>query len=104
MADVYECEPDRIVADYNREVRYIDGYAGRGLLELIQNADDAGLHSPESAEVLIELTKSGLNIANTGEPFSRDGIRSLMLSDNRPKQFREECLGYKGLGFRSVLN
>lgn len=104
MADVYEREPDRIIADYNREMKHVEGYSGRGLLELIQNADDAGLYSSEPVEVLIELTESGVYIANTGEPFSRDGIGSLMLSDNSPKQFREECIGYKGLGFRSVLN
>ncbi|GAA5434839.1 hypothetical protein Hjap01_04331 [Haloarcula japonica] len=104
MEDVYHRDEDRLFSDYNRETKHIDGYSGRGLLELIQNADDAGWESSGSVDVLIELTEEGLFVANSGEPFSREGISSLMLSDNSPKQFREECIGYKGLGFRSILN
>lgn len=102
--EVYSSDPERITSDYNREVKQRENYTGRGLLELIQNADDAGLNSSSSVDVLIQLTDVGLFVANSGESFSRDGIKSLMLSDNSPKQFREECIGYKGLGFRSVLN
>lgn len=102
--DVYHLEEDQLFSEYNREIKHIDGYSGRGLLELIQNADDAGWESSGSVNLLIELTEEGLFVANSGEPFSREGISSLMLSDNSPKQFQEECIGYKGLGFRSILN
>jgi hypothetical protein len=37
-------------------------------------------------------------------PFSPDGINSLIVSNNSPKIFQhEQPIGYKGLGFRSVL-
>jgi hypothetical protein len=42
-------------------------------------------------------------VANTGIPFSPEGVKSLMVSDNSPKQLKGHCIGYKGLGFRSVL-
>jgi hypothetical protein len=104
MERVYTTDPARIFSDYNREVQHIEGYSGRGLLELIQNADDTGLDYDGSVSVLVKLTEEGLFVANTGSTFTREGVSSLMLSDNSPKQFRKECIGYKGLGFRSILN
>ena len=90
-----------MIASYNREKSHARDYHGRELLELIQNGDDAGIgHN----RLLIKLSDSGLFVANTGIPFSPEGIKSLMVSDNSPKQFlRTKCIGYKGLGFRSIL-
>lgn len=45
---VYQDNPDRFIADYNREQELTKEYNGRQLLELLQNADDAS-----SKEVLI---------------------------------------------------
>jgi len=101
---VYLTDPDQLISDYNREIDHSRGYSGRGLLELIQNADDAGIDYPKSNKLMIKLTDFGLFVANTGKPFSEKGIKSLIVSDNSPKQFRTECIGYKGLGFRSVLD
>ncbi|KXA94153.1 hypothetical protein AKJ65_05235 [candidate division MSBL1 archaeon SCGC-AAA259E19] len=102
--DVYLRDSDVLISDFNREIDRSKGYSGRGLLELIQNADDAGRNYPEPNKLLIKLTDSGLFVANTGEPFSQGGVKSLIVSDNSPKQFRPQCIGYLGLGFRSVLN
>ena len=48
----YRDNSDRFIADYNRELELTKEYNGRQLLELLQNADDAG-----SSEVLIVWDK-----------------------------------------------
>ena len=101
---VFLSDPDELISGFNREKSHAKDYHGRELLELIQNADDAGIGFPEENKLLIKLTQDALFIANTGIPFSPEGIKSLMVSDNSPKQLlRAKCIGYKGLGFRSVL-
>ncbi|MEA3359473.1 MAG: DUF3883 domain-containing protein [Thermodesulfobacteriota bacterium] len=88
---------------YRREIDRSKGYHGRQLLELLQNADDEAVNT-ENPSVLIKLEQDRLIIANNGTPFSKEGILSLMYSDNSPKIKRQKKIGYKGLGFRSVLN
>lgn len=88
---------------YRREIDRSKGYHGRQLLELLQNADDEA-ENIENPSVLIKLEQDRLIIANNGTPFSKEGILSLMYSDNSPKIKRQKKIGYKGLGFRSVLN
>lgn len=101
---VFSGDPDELVSSYNREESHASSYEGRELLELIQNADDSGAEYPKPNSMLIQLTSNALFVANTGVPFSPDGIKSLMVSDNSPKQLQKgRCIGYKGLGFRSVL-
>jgi hypothetical protein len=101
---VFGSDPDELISGYNRERSHASSYEGRELLELIQNADDSGTEYPQPNKMLIKLTPNALYIANTGIPFSPEGIKSLMVSDNSPKQFqRGRCIGYRGLGFRSVL-
>jgi hypothetical protein len=93
-----------LISDYNREESRATEYSGRVLLELIQNANDAGTEYTDRVDIHIELTEDHLLIANTGNPFGEDGMESLLISDNSPKQFRADAIGYKGLGFRSILN
>lgn len=94
----------RLVSDYNQEQQKTQEYSGRVLLELIQNANDAGRDQPNPVDIKVELTEKYLVVANTGAKFSKEGIKSLFISHNSPKQFRSDCIGYKGLGFRSILN
>ena len=96
----YRDNPDRFIADYNRELELTKEYNGRQLLELLQNADDAG-----SEEVEIEWNKATaiLTISNKGEAFTGGGIKSLMLANLSPKT-KISYIGNKGLGFRSILN
>ena len=92
-----------LIGSFNREKTHAREYHGTELYELIQNADDSGINYG-SNKLLIKLTEIGLFIANTGIPFSPEGIKSLMVCDTSPKQFlRTNCIGYKGLGFRAVL-
>jgi len=101
---VFLISPDELVGSFNREKSLARDYHGRELLELIQNADDSGIDYSGKCKLLIRLTDFGLLVANTGILFSPEGVVSLMISDNSPKQFlRTKCIGYKGLGFRSVL-
>lgn len=96
----YWDNPDRFLSDYNRELELTKEYNGRQLLELLQNADDAG-----SKEVEISWNKdtSQLIILNKGEAFSVGGIKSLMLA-NLSTKTKVSYIGNKGLGFRSILN
>lgn len=100
---VYEREPRELVSHTNREQSALDGYRGRQLLELLQNADDAAA-GRTGTRLVFDLTKERLIVANEGEPFSRNGLTSLVISDCSPKQLdRNRFIGCKGLGFRSVL-
>lgn len=102
--NVYLIDPDDLISAYNREKSNARDYQGREILELIQNADDAGGDYGQSNKILIFSTNDGLIVANTGMPFSPEGIKSLMISDRSPKQhLRSRCIGHKGLGFRSIL-
>jgi hypothetical protein len=100
----YRRQPAELVGHYNREVSALDGYRGRQLLELLQNADDAGVESAAGCTLLLSVSRDRLVIANTGRPFSPKGLTSLVVSDCSPKQLdRNRFIGCKGLGFRSIL-
>jgi len=80
-------------------------YAGRELLELVQNAADAASEVGGSGRVLIEVTPEALYVANTGQPFRRGGVASLMTAHTSDKPTRAaRMIGAKGLGFRAILN
>ncbi|HEX8520905.1 MAG TPA: DUF3883 domain-containing protein [Tepidisphaeraceae bacterium] len=100
----YRRQPAELVGHYNREVSALDGYRGRQLLELLQNADDAGVDATAGCTLLFSISRERLVVANTGRPFSPKGLTSLVISDCSPKQLdRNRFIGCKGLGFRSVL-
>ena len=81
-------------AKYERDIREL--YKGRAPYELLQNADDTGAH-----KATFILTIDGLIFAHDGQWFTVSNFRSLAdgWSDKDPNQ----CIGHKGLGFRSVL-
>lgn len=96
----YQDNSDRFIADYNRELELTKEYNGRQLLELLQNADDAGA---EEVEIVWDKESALLTVSNKGEAFSIGGIKSLMLA-NLSTKTRITYIGNKGLGFRSILN
>lgn len=101
---LYQRQPRELVSHANRETSAVEGYRGRQLLELLQNADDAANREDDEHRLLIEIRDGRLIIANTGVPFSLRGLESLVISDCSPKQLdRNRFIGCKGLGFRSVL-
>jgi Domain of unknown function (DUF3883) len=104
-ADEYRRNPKRLLADHGTEKSIIRDYVGREILELLQNANDAAIEAEELGRIRIELHREGLVVANTGQPFSRDGVDSLRLAHLSPKRARRaQLVGHKGLGFRAVLN
>lgn len=103
QVEAYIREPMELLSHANREAGALDGYRGRQILELLQNADDAGeaFHAPR---LLLRITRHGLVAANAGQAFSERGVKSLVISDASPKQLAQNrFIGCKGLGFRSVL-
>jgi hypothetical protein len=97
----YKTYPKNIVINYTKENGLKDDYEGRQVLEMLQNAEDAG-----SSEVLLKLNKEEkcFIVANKGkEVFSAEGIESLMNANYSPKP-KAKYIGNKGLGFRSILN
>lgn len=99
----YLANPVRAEQDYNRENEDKESYHGRELLELLQNADDE-INDPNKSSVKIKLVNSKLTISNDGNPFSKEGIVSLMYSNVSPKRKNNKVIGNKGTGFRSVLS
>ena len=99
----YKAQVRNMTGAYHREIERTKEYHGRQLLELLQNADDEA-ENTENPILLIRLEENRLIIANNGSPFSKEGVLSLMYSDNSPKIKRRRKIGYKGLGFRAILN
>jgi hypothetical protein len=82
-------------AGRERDIREL--YRGRAPYELLQNADDV-----RATQALFVLVSDGLCFLHDGAWFTVADFRSLAdgWSDKDPNQ----CIGHKGLGFRSVLD
>ncbi|EPE93842.1 hypothetical protein RGCCGE502_33656 (plasmid) [Rhizobium grahamii CCGE 502] len=101
----YTIKPDFMLGHFRGELSTAKDYAGREILELVQNAADAAAEVGGQGKVLIEVNRYGLCVANTGQPFRPGGVRSLMTSHTSDKPGRQTTLiGAKGLGFRALLN
>ena len=103
MKQGYILDPNRILADYRKEIAEIRGYHGRELLELLQNAVDE-LGGTNDRSVSVVLRDNVLTISNNGSLFTFEGFISLMYSNLSPKHNKNEYIGNKGTGFRSILN
>lgn len=99
----YILDPNLILADYRKEILEIRGYHGRELLELLQNAVDE-LGGTNDRSVSVVLRNNLLTISNNGNVFTFEGFISLMYSNLSPKHNKNEYIGNKGTGFRSILN
>lgn len=96
-------EPEEMIGAFERERASVDNYRGRQILELLQNADDAGVGFGHNS-ALIRWWPEGMCVANTGIPFCSEGVDSLIVSNLSPKKIaRCRQIGNRGLGFRSVL-
>ena len=103
--EVFLTKPKLLLGHVRSERQTADDYAGRELLELVQNAADAATETGGNGRVRIEVRPAGLVVANTGQPFRTGGIESLMTPNASDKPGRKVALiGAKGLGFRSLLN
>src|SRR5690606_31513348 len=99
--ETYRNEPRRMGQDANIERSIAEGaYAKRQLFELVQNAADAAV-GELAGRIEVILTQDTLYAANTGEPFTADGVIALMGTHDSVK--RDEKIGRFGLGFKSLL-
>lgn len=81
--------------------RYIsESYSGRSLIELLQNADDA-----EARRFLIKrINDNVIAIANDGKEFDEDDLKALCRSGASSKKRKGNTIGYRGIGFKSIVN
>jgi hypothetical protein len=96
----YIGNPSILLSGYSQENQTVADYEGRQLLELMQNADDA---KSDIVYIALDTQKQELTVSNNGEPFSLDGVESLMYTGLSTKN-KTEYIGNKGLGFRSILS
>ena len=84
----------------NMEKYISESYTGRSLIELLQNADDAG-----AKRFLIQLVdKNTYVVANDGREFTDEDILSLCRSGSSTKKRKGATIGFRGIGFKSVVN
>jgi hypothetical protein len=98
--ETYIGNPSILLSGYSQENQTVADYEGRQLLELMQNADDA---KSDVVYIALDTQKQELTVSNNGEPFSLDGVESLMYTGLSTKN-KFEYIGNKGLGFRSILS
>lgn len=74
-----------------------ESYNNRSFIELLQNADDA-----KSSKFKIIKRNDFLFVANNGRTFNKTDLESLCRSASS-KKIRGETIGYRGIGFKSVV-
>lgn len=103
----YSAKPTLITEHANHEESIrTGGYANRTLLELLQNAADAmtgaiGDASIGRVEIVLDPDSNVLYCANSGRPFSKQGLVAITHAHLSGK--RGDEIGRFGLGFKSVL-
>ena len=68
---------DNAISCFNAELQTIGDYNGRQILELIQNADDAGA---TNISFQLNSDRNELIFFNNGDSFSLEGIKSIMIA------------------------
>lgn len=101
----YHATPGDVEEHRSAELRVAGDTAGRPLIELIQNADDAmnQAQGSEKNRIKLILQNNNLFIANVGTPFTPEGVEAICNLDRSPKIDRRVTIGNKGIGFKSVL-
>lgn len=87
-------------ADLAKLEQYVsESYRTRSFIELLQNADDAG-----SSRFRAIFCDGIVIVANDGRAFSNADIRALCRSGASSKKRHEGTIGYRGVGFKSVVS
>lgn len=77
-----------------------ESYSGRSIIELLQNADDA-----KAQRILFKKVNDNVCIvANDGHFFTDEDLLALCRSGASTKKRQSETIGYRGIGFKSVVN
>lgn len=81
--------------------KYIaESYMGRSLIELLQNADDAYA----TKFCISKLKNNTYLIANNGRAFTEEDLYALCRSGASTKRRKSGTIGFRGIGFKSVVN
>ena len=80
------------------ELYIAESYRTRAIIEMLQNADDA-----DSNKFLIHQYNDKLIVANNGNQFSKEDIMALCRSGSSTKTRGVGKIGYRGIGFKSVV-
>ena len=75
-----------------------ESYNSRSFIELLQNADDA-----HATKFYVKRSGDYLFVANNGRPFNIKDLESLCRSASSNK-VRGTSIGYRGIGFKSVVS
>jgi hypothetical protein len=104
VLDGWSASSARFREDANAEEDAILGaYRDRLLVELLQNAADAATGAGIRSRVLVRLTESLLEVANTGAPLTAAGVSAA--STLRASAKRDAgSVGHFGVGFTAVLS
>jgi len=72
------------------------------ILELVQNAEDAGMGLKEQGIFEIKINKRRIKVIHNGRPFNETDVKALcgIRSSKKPER---GTLGYLGIGFKSVF-
>lgn len=90
-----------LISDLANMEKYIaESYSGRSLIELLQNADDANSDTFR----LEKISDKCYIVANNGRIFTADDILSICRSGASSKKRKTNTIGYRGIGFKSVVN
>jgi len=90
----------KLFSDLAEVEQYIaESYKTRALIELLQNADDA-----QSEKFGIHDFVGGFAVCNDGKTFTLDDIEALCRSGASDKRRGVNTIGYRGIGFKSVVN
>ena len=90
----------KLFKDLAKVEQYIaESYRTRAFTELIQNADDAG-----STVFGIHTLNNGFAVGNNGRPFTANDVEALCRSGSSNKRRGSNTIGYRGIGFKSVVN
>lgn len=89
-----------LLSDLAHMETYIaESYHNRSIIELLQNADDAA-----SIRFYISKNKGYIIVANDGRFFNENDIISICRSGSSTKKRDGKSIGYRGIGFKSVVN
>ncbi len=90
-----------LLSDLAQMEKYIaESYSGRSLIELLQNADDAG----STEFYLQEVDNNTFIVANNGRLFDENDLIALCRSGASTKKRKSNTIGFRGVGFKSVVN
>ena len=94
------CSAPKLFSDLARMEQYIaESYKKRSFIELIQNADDARAKS-----FGIHRIGPDILVGNDGQDFTSKDLESLCRSGASQKLRGHATIGYRGVGFKSVVN